>query len=128
MSPIDLETLDERAEHHALRERRHRRANGKGAAPEAPQPRVLKAELKRYAAEDEREQHDQDRKIDCRNDDGEGERKCRQQAKPAEHEPRLIAIPDRRDRIHNESAIGFVRREAIEDADAQVETVEDDVI
>ena len=90
--------------------------------------RVLEAELESDAAEDEREQHDQDREIDRRNDDGEGERKRREQAQSAEYQPGLVAVPDRRDRIHHDGARGVVRREAVENADAEIEAVEDDVI
>src|SRR5439155_24215741 len=44
-----------------------------------------------------------------------------------EHEPGLVAVPDRRDRVHHQVARGAVKHEAVEDADAEVEAVEQDV-
>ena len=66
---------------------------------------MLEAELERDSAEDEREQHYEYGKIDRRNDDGEGEGESREQTKPAEHQPGLVAVPDRRDRIHEEDPL-----------------------
>ena len=65
-----------------------------------------------------------DREIDRRQDDGEGERKGGEQRHAAEHEPGLVAVPDRRDRVHHQIARAAVGREAVEDADAEVEAVE----
>ena len=50
------------------------------------------------------EQHDEDREVHRRDDDRERERKRREQADAAEHEPRLVAVPDRRDRVHHQRA------------------------
>src|SRR6185503_18275094 len=72
--------------------------------------------------------HDGDREIDRRNDDGEGERKGREQAEPAEDKPGLVAVPDRRNRIHDQRAVVLVACEAVEDADAEIEAIEHDVI
>ena len=55
---------------------------------------------------------DQDREIDRRDDDGEGERERREQADAAQHQPGLVAVPDRRDRVHHQVARGVVGREA----------------
>ena len=45
----------------------------------------------------------------------------------AEHQPGLVAIPDRRDRVHHQIARGSVGREAEEDADAKIESIEQHV-
>src|SRR5262249_55387858 len=97
LSPLDLEALDEGAEDDALREGGEARAIGEAVIPEGCVFGVPVAELEGDAAEDEREQHDQDREIDRRYDDRESEREGSQQAKAAQHQPGLVAVPDRRD-------------------------------
>ncbi len=47
-----------------------------------------------------------------------------QQADDAQHQPGLVAVPDRRDRVHDEVARRGVRREAEEDADPEIEAVQ----
>src|SRR5215831_18013282 len=89
---------------------------------------MLEPELKGDATEHERKQHDQDWEVDRGDDDGEGERECCEQAEAAEYQPRLIAVPDRYDRTHDDGLSRLARREAVEQADAKIEAVEDDVI
>ncbi len=127
MPPFDLEALDEGAEHHPLGKRRQRRAIAEAVIPRGAVLGVLVAELEGDAAEDERQQHHQNGEIDRRDDDREGERKRRQQRQAAEHEPSLVAVPDRRDRVHRDAARGAIRRKAVEDADAEIEAVEQDI-
>src|SRR5690242_7953853 len=122
-SSLDLEALDEGAEHDALREGRERRAVAEGVIPEGEMRGIAIAELEGDPAEDERQQHGEDREVDGGNDDCESERECRQQPDPAEHEPGLVAVPDGCDRVHDEIARGAVWREAVEDADAEIEAV-----
>jgi hypothetical protein len=100
------------------------RAVAEAVVPEGPALGVAKAELERHAAEHEREQHDQHREIYRGQDDGEGERKRREQRDAAENEPGLVAVPDGRNRVHHQIARLAVGREAVEDADAEVEAVE----
>ncbi len=95
-----------------------------GVIPERPMLRVAVAELEGDAAEDERQQHDEDRKVDRGHDDREGEREGGHEREPAEHEPGLVAVPDGRDRVHDQIARIPIGREAIEDADAQIEAVQ----
>ena len=97
------------------------------AIPERQMLSVAEAELEGDAAEDQRQQHHHDREIDGRDDDGEGERKGGEQRQPAQHQPSLVAVPDRRDRVHHQVARFAVALEAVEHADAEVEAVEDDV-
>ena len=82
------------------------------------------AELESDAAENEGQQHDQDRKVDRRQNDRKSEREGGQERDAAEHEPGLVAVPDRRDRVHDPVARIPVGREAIEDAHAQIEAVQ----
>src|SRR5215831_3197373 len=76
---------------------------------------MLEPELKGDATEHERKQHDQDWEVDRGDDDGEGERECCEQAEAAEYQPRLIAVPDRYDRTHDDGLSRLARREAVED-------------
>src|SRR5688572_12620790 len=89
--------------------------------------RVAEAELERHAAEHQGQQHHQDREIERRDDDGEGEREGGQQTDAAQDQPGLVAVPHRRDRVHDDVAGAGVRRQAVEHADAEIETVEQHV-
>ena len=68
-----------------------------------------------------------DRKIDSWNDDRECERESRHKRKSAEHQPGLVAVPDRRDRVHDQIARIPVGRESIEYAHAQIEAVQEHI-
>ena len=85
------------------------------------------AELEGDAAEDQRQQHDDDRQVERRHDHRIGEREGDQQPAAAEHEPGLVAVPERRDRVHHLVAVVLVLGERKQDADAEIEAVEDDV-
>ena len=89
---------------------------------------MLEAELERHAAENERQQHQQNREVNRGDDDRERQRKSRHQADAAEHEPGLVAVPDRRDRIHHDAALARVRHQPVEDADTEIEAVEHHVV
>src|SRR5262249_52124624 len=54
-------------------------------------------------------------------------RKSREQTRADHHQPSLVAVPERRDAGHHLPALGLVARRAEEDADSDVEAVEDDV-
>src|SRR5271170_4307932 len=118
MAAFGLEALDERAEDGAVVE---------GAVPKSPMLGVAVAEFERHAAKYERQQHDEDRKIDRRYDDGEGERESSHERNPAENEPCLVAIPDRRDRVHDQIARIPTGCESVEDAHAEVKAVQQHV-
>src|SRR5215208_5377742 len=129
MPSVNLETLNECTEHDALGKGRQCRTVTERAVPEASQGGPPEPELEGDAAEHQRQQHDEDREVNRRNDDGEGERKCGQQAEAAEHHPGFIAVPDRRHRVHDEVAPRFVvRREAVKHSDPEIEPIEDHVI
>ena len=127
VAAFDVEALDEGAEHHALGESRQAGACGKTVIPERAMLGVAIAEFERQPAKDQGQQHQQDREIDRRNDDGEGDREGGEQADAAENEPGLVAVPDRRDRVHHQIARIAVGREVVEHADAEIETVERDI-
>jgi len=122
-----MHALDQRAEQNALHEGRDDGAAEEGAVPDVFARRRAVAELERDAAEDEREQKPHHRQIEGGQDDGVGRREKDQKAAAAEHEPRLVAVPEGRDRIHHGRARRVVRREGKENADAEVETVEHDI-
>ena len=56
-----------------------------------------------------------------------GLRKRDEQSAAAENEPRLIAVPERRDGVHHHVAPFFPWLDVKEDAEAEPESVEDDV-
>src|SRR4029077_13005062 len=45
----------------------------------------------------------------------------------AEHQPGFVAVPDRGDAVHDDVAISFLREERKQDAEAEIETVHDNV-
>src|SRR5207253_410295 len=67
------------------------------------------------------------RQIKRWHDHGIGTRKRHPQPAAAEDEPGLVAVPERRDRVHQGVAVAFAAREGEENADAEIETVEDDI-
>ena len=95
--------------------------------PEALVLDVAKAEFEGDAAEYQCQQHEQHGEVQRRDDDRESQREGGEQGEAAKHQPGLVAVPDRRDGIHDQVARLEVRLEAIEDADAEIEAVEQDV-
>ena len=124
---LDPETLDEAAEHQALGHGREQRAVVERLVPEMTAGARLEAELEGDAAQDERDQHDQERQVGAREDHRIGEREGAEQGRPAEHQPGLVAVPDRRHRGHHQIAVLIARGVAEEDADPEVEAVEQHV-
>jgi hypothetical protein len=90
-------------------------------------PRIAPAELERDAAKHQAEQHRDDRRVHCRHQDGESERERRHQPAAAQHQPGLVAIPYRRDRVHRLVALLADTERREQDADAQIESVHHDV-
>ena len=86
---------------------------------------VAEAEFERHAAKHQRQQHHQDGKIDRRQDDGEGQRE-RPPASPRPPSTSQVSLPSQI------GAMEFIIRlrsarvcgEIVENADAQIETVE----
>src|SRR5258705_11032105 len=88
---------------------------------------VAKAKFEGDAAKYERQQHQEDREIARRNDDRESQRKGGEQSEATEDEPRLVSVPDRRNRIHHDVARGGIRCEPVKYADAEIEPIEQHV-
>ena len=82
------------------------------------------AELERHAAEDERQKHGDERRIERRQQHRIGQRKGRHQAAATEHQPGLVAVPDRRNGGDHRLLVLLRLCEGREDADAEVEAVE----
>ena len=122
-----LKALNECAEHHALREGAEDGAVVEGVIPEGPMLGVAVAELERDATENERQQHDGDREINRRYDDRKSERESGHKRKSAEHQPGFVAVPDRRDRVHDQVARISIGRESVEYAHAQIEAVQEHI-
>src|SRR5437868_8138514 len=88
---------------------------------------IAPAEFESDTAEDQAEQHGDERRVERRQDDRISERERRHQPAAAEHQPGLVAVPDRRDRVHRAIASPSDRESGEEDADAEIEAVHDDV-
>src|ERR1700688_1667392 len=122
--PSHLEAVDEGAQRDALRESRDVGAPGEGFVPERPVRLVrLEAELESDAAPDQSCQHEEDWDVERAEQHGISERKCRHQRGSSQNQPSLVAVPDRRNRVHHGVAIAPVADEREEDADSEVETV-----
>ena len=102
-------------------------ADGETVIPERLGLGVAITEFERDPAKDQREQHQHDRKVDRWNDDREGDGKSGEQAQTAENQPRLVAIPDRRDRVHNLIARVSVGRKIVKHTDTEIETIKRDI-
>jgi len=76
----------------------------------------LEAELEGDAAEHQRDEHDEQRQVEGRQERGVGEREGAEQAGSAQHQPGLVEIPDRRDRVHGRIALALVPEPREQDA------------
>ncbi len=90
-------------------------------------PRIAPAELEGDAAQHEAEQHRDQRRIERGQDDRIGQREGGHQAPAAQHQPGLVAVPDRRDAVHRDVPLMADLEAGEEDADAQIEAVHDDI-
>ncbi len=124
---LHLDALNEPAEDEALAKGRHGRAAGEGEIPIFPAGDRDPAELEGDAAKHQRQQHDDDRDVERRHDHRVGLRERDPQAAAAEHQPGLVAVPERRHRVHHLVALALVAGVREQDAGAEVEPVEDDV-
>ena len=89
---------------------------------------VLAAELERDATEDRRGQDQEQRQVEAAEQRGvpleeRGERRA-----AGHDQPDLVAVPHRADRVHHDPAVDLVpAQEGQEDADAEVEALEEEV-
>src|SRR5207245_4429063 len=117
-------TLDEGHAYDTLNKRRDNRAIVERAVPERAAAWILETEREGDGAKGQSDKHHEDRELGGRHDDGKGQRKGGEQRQAAENQPGLVAIPDRCDGVHHDRAIDGIGREAMENADAEVEAVE----
>ena len=111
----------------ALAKGRERRTGGESEGPMPLAGHSDPAELECDPAKHQRQQHDDDRQIERRQNDRIGQREGDHHAGAAEHEPRLVAVPERRDGIHHLVALVLGLGERKQDADSEIEAVEDHV-
>ena len=87
----------------------------------------LEAEFERNAAKDQAQQHEDQWQIQGRQQDRIRERERGQQTGTTEHQPGLVAVPDRGDSVHHDIAFITIGHEWKQDADPQIEAIHDDV-
>ena len=119
--------LHQRAKGHALGKGCNQRAAAEGPVPEELAAFGAPAELKGHAAQDKGQQHGDERGIEGGQHHGIGQREHGQQTAAAEHQPGFIAIPDGGDGIHHHVAVMAFLGKRKEDADAEIEAVEDHI-
>ena len=128
IGPVDhFDTLQQRAERHALRHRGHQRSAEERCVPERPVCRIAPAVLEGDPAKHEAEQHGDDKRIGRRQHDRISQREGREEAAPAEHQPGLVTIPHRSDGVHRPVPALPDLKGREQDADAEVETVHDNI-
>src|SRR4051794_8579058 len=88
---------------------------------------LLASELNRHSAEDQRKKQQHEREIKPRKHGRVCVRECRKKRPAEDYKPNFIAIPDRADRIEEQPPFFISARERVEDADTEVESVEDGV-
>ena len=122
-APFHLDALQQRAQRHPLRQRRDEAAAGEGLVPEGLMPGVTPAIFERHAAEYEAQQHRDDQRIGRGQDHRIGERESGKQAPSPQHQPGLVPVPHRRDRVHRPVTLAPCGEGREQDADAEIEAV-----
>jgi hypothetical protein len=123
---LNANALKQAAKDQPLAERRHDGAAEERAIPPDASAlgRGTEAELEADAAEHQRQQHGDHRGIQRGQDHRVGEREHREQSAAAQHQPGLVAIPHGCDAVHHHVAILLAPFGREQDADAEVEAVE----
>ena len=123
MTSFDPHALQDGAESNALRQRGQQRTAGEGDVPAIALPAGSPAEFERHAAKHQAEQHSDHRGVQRGHQHGIGQRKRREHPAAAEHQPGLVAVPHRRHTVHDDIAVGLVRKQRKQQAEAKVEAV-----
>src|SRR5690348_15901327 len=127
---IDRQALKDVAERQAKQQREPDLRNGEDAIPgRSPvRPFLLGAELERYGAQDQHEQDERECEVEPGEQRGVDEREHREQHAPADHEPDLVAVPDRADAVEEGPPLVVGPGQGDQkDPDAHVEPIEDQV-
>ena len=101
----------------------------KPIVPEPP-PQLrfdLAAELDRYGPQDEGEQHEHERDVEAGEDRGVRFGKRGEHRAAERDEPDFVAVPDRADGVENNAPLFLGFGDRLQNADAEVEAVEDRV-
>jgi hypothetical protein len=110
-----------------LREGCEQRSEEEGAAPERFVLVHLEPELERNAPKNQRDEHHQDWQIEGREKHRVSQREGTEQPRRAKHQPGLVEVPDRRDRVHRDIALALVFHERKQDPEPEIEAVEQHV-
>ncbi|EAY67145.1 Cytochrome bd-type quinol oxidase, subunit 2 [Burkholderia cenocepacia PC184] len=121
---LDLDALQQRTEHDPLAERRQRRAADEREVPHVLRAGGFRAQLERRAPEDQPDQHQHQRQVVGRQQRRIHDRERAIEARAAEHEERLVAVPHRRDGVEHHLALGLRVEERKQQTDAEIEAVQ----
>ncbi len=100
---------------------------GKAYIPDPAQPLRLVTKLEGHTAQDQAQQHDDEREIERRQQIRVDEREGSPQNDGGDHQPGLVAVPDRRDGAQHLATPGLAVRQSEQQADAEIDTVEQHV-
>jgi hypothetical protein len=119
--------LHHRSDRRPLHESRRQRAEEEAPVPHRSHSLAAFPELEGDTAEDQPEQHQRDRQIECRQKNCIDHREGGEQAGSDQDQPGLVAVPERGDGVHHREAVLLAARGTEQDADAEVVAVEDDI-
>src|SRR6266481_1832284 len=108
----DLQPLDQGSDRCPLHEARDQGSAGKAQIPDPPHSLRLVAKLESYAAKNKARQNEKERKIEGRQEGGVDEGKGPPQDDAGHHEPGLVAVPDRRNRLQHDATLCLALRQA----------------
>ena len=127
---VDRDAVQEGREADSPDERGSEAPDRVGPRPDRAPARAagLGSPLEREDADDQEEEHEQQRQIEAREHRRVPGRKGGEGGSTRHHEPHLVAVPDRPDRLEHGRAVGVVsRQERQQHADAEVESLEQEV-
>src|SRR5258708_31253388 len=110
-----------------MAERRRCRSQDEAVIPKVLRAQRLGAKLERNAAENQAAKHRYHRKIDGRKQRGVCDGKYCVEAGAAEHQPGLVAVPDRSDRVQHDLSLAIEIKERKQKANAEIEAIQQQV-
>src|SRR5262249_37570057 len=90
-------------------------------------PLASEAKLESNATEDQTKQQQQHWKIERTEEHRVYVRECCKQHAAGHHQPSLVAIPERSDRVHHLDTVGLVPGRAKQHPNAEVETIQENI-